>query len=128
MKRKAIISMVLSCSLFTLSFANTPAKKNAIIIPDALKTSAVTFAKNANLIDSSVAQSLLKTDAIQQCFDAFTQNGYKPSAAVNRLAEISVEEGYYPNTASAKRVIKANLEACRKDNGLWHKLYSLLGL
>lgn len=112
-----------------MSFVNpTVESKSAIDIPDAFEAKVIHVAKSYGLITEKEAVALMETQAIQQCVDAFVANGYEPSAAVDKLAEITVEQGYFKNKEAAKRVLKNYAEKARKTESLWTKLYDYLGL
>lgn len=115
--------------MVTMSFAN-PAAKGArtIAIPDKVKSQVIDVAKDNGFIGEREAAILEETDAIQQCVDAFVASGYDPSAVVDKLAEISVEKGYYTSTGAAKKGIRRGLEEARKSEANWTKLYAILGL
>lgn len=97
-------------------------------IPEPVEGKIIQMAVSHRVISESEGAILTDYHAVQQCVDAFINNGYKPSAAVDKLAEISVAGGKFSSEAEAKRAIKKTIEKARKKESNWRKAYKLLGL
>lgn len=112
-----------------MSFTN-PTSDNAskIIVPEAIESHLIQLAQDYGCVNSSEAKTLKDTHAVQQCTDAFVSSGFEPSAAVDKLADIAVESGYFKSKSAAKTAMKSTAEHARKKESNWTKLYNLLGL
>lgn len=122
----AVIAM-LFCSMTVMASAADKGGQK-INVPDALEAKAIEAAKSYGVITEKEAASLAETQAVQQCVDAFVASGFEPAAAVDKLAEIAVEQGYASNKQAAKRAMKRTVEKARTKESLWSKLYDILGL
>lgn len=115
----------LSCGLMSFT-DNTPA--SSLPVPKALEEEAVNIAVSNGLLSTSEAQLIVNNHVIQQCVDTFVCSGYKPSAAVDKIAEFGVASGKFQTKAQVKQTIKKTVEKARKEEANWKKLYSILGL
>lgn len=136
MKRKisafACIAALLMAGVTMTSSAPYNASNNnegtTSVIPEALAEKIICAARDNQFITAEEAMTLSETGAIQQCFDAFVASGYDPSAAIDKLAEISVEAGYFKDVASAKAAMRGAADKARRDESNWAKFYALIGL
>lgn len=129
MKRRISVFAIIALpfvAMLTMSFVNHD--NLTVEIPDALEAKVIDIAKGNGLITSGEAAALEETDAMQRCVDAFVASGFEPSAAVDELARISVEKGYFSNVESAKKAMRDSAEKARKTESSWTRLYTILGL
>ncbi len=124
MKIFAVSTLVLLVAGATMSFTVA----NNIVIPTGVQNKVLEMAVESNYLSQSDAQTLIDTNAAQQCLDAFVSSNYDPSAAVDKLAEIAVSAGKARSKAEAKAMMKTTAEQLRKDESSWALLYNLLGL
>ncbi len=124
MKIFAVSTIVLLVAGIMMSFTVA----NNIVIPTGVQNKVIEMAVSNGCISQSDAQTLIDTNAAQQCLDAFVSSNYDPSAVVDKLAEIAVSSGKASSTSEAKATMKATAEKLRKDESNWALLYSLLGL
>lgn len=65
---------------------------------------------------------------IEKTFQAFLDNDYDPAAAVDKAAEVAVEQGWARSKSDAKRKLRKGIENARKDESLINKVYDVLGI
>lgn len=65
---------------------------------------------------------------IEKTFQAFLDNDYDPTAAVDKAAEVAVEQGWARSKSDAKRKLRKGIENARKDESLINKIYDVLGI
>ncbi len=100
----------------------------SVILPTSMTNAVIDMAVQWQCLSPTAAQWLKDHNGAQQCIDAFMESGYKVSAVVDKLAELSVEAGYYPNVATAKMAMRKQADSARKDEGLWTKFCKAVGL
>lgn len=116
-------------AMMSMTFANPSTKVDvASSLVKGIEAKIISVAKSSGIISDKEAATLVESEAMQQCVDAFVESGYDPSAAVDKLAEISVQKGYFKNKADAKKAFKNAAEKARKSETLWDKVYGMLGL
>lgn len=65
---------------------------------------------------------------IEKSYQAFRDNNYDPAAAVDKAAEVAVEQGWAKSKSDAKRQLRREIEKVRKNESLINKVYKVLGL
>lgn len=86
-----------------------------------------------NVVDKGYAPSKQKaavanSKIIEKAFQAFVDNNYDPAEAVDKAAEVAVEQGWVKSKADAKRQLRRTIEKARKDESLINKFYKALGI
>ncbi len=123
----AVSAVAMFFASTTMAFASDNSS-SLVSVPESLQKEVLQLAVDNNAISQRDAKVLLETNAAQQCLDAFISSGFQPSAAVDKLAEIGVEAGYYSNVSEAKANFKSVAENLRKNEANWAVLYKMLGL
>lgn len=65
---------------------------------------------------------------IEKSYQAFRDNNYDPAAAVDKAAEVAVEQGWAKSKSDAKRQLRREIEKVRKNESLINRVYKVLGL
>lgn len=65
---------------------------------------------------------------IEKTFQAFLDSDYDPAAAVDKAAEVAVEQGWAKSKSDAKRKLRKEIEKARKNESLINKFYDILGI
>lgn len=65
---------------------------------------------------------------IEKSYQAFRDNNYDPAAAVDKAAEVAVEQGWAKSKSDAKKQLRREIEKVRKNESLVNKVYKVLGL
>jgi len=65
---------------------------------------------------------------IEKTFQALVDNDFEPAAAVDKAAEVAVEQGWARDKASAKSQLRNEIEKARKNESLINKFYNILGI
>lgn len=65
---------------------------------------------------------------IEKSYQAFRDNNYDPAAAVDKAAEVAVEQGWAKSKSDAKKQLRREIEKVRKNESLINKVYKVLGL
>lgn len=118
-------ALLVSGALMSFSSSNPGSE---FPIPRPAEEKLINMAVSHGAISQKEGTFLTENHAIQQCVDAFVSSGYKPSAAVDKLAELGVSSGNFKTKDEAKQEIKKTVEKARKKESNWSKLYRLLGL
>lgn len=84
-------------------------------------------------VESGLASERLKNDVqeskiIEKAYQAFRDSGCDPAAAVDKAAEVAVEQGWARSKSDAKRQFRNAIEKARKDESLINKIYKTLGI
>ena len=84
-------------------------------------------------VESGLASERLKNDVqeskiIEKAYQAFRDSGCDPAAAVDKAAEVAVEQGWARSKSDAKRQLRNAIEKARKDESLINKIYKTLGI
>ncbi len=127
MKNFKILAVSLVVSVMSMSAVPCSAA-NKIDIPKEVATTVLDMAVEMQCLSPTEAKWLKDHNGLQQCMDAYTESGYNMSAAVDKLAELSVQAGYYPSVAKAKESMKAIADQARRNDNLWNRIYNVLGL
>lgn len=85
-------------------------------------------AKEKGYVSDRDFNKIEKSKIIEKTFQALVDNDYDPSAAVDKAAEIAVEQGWARSKAGAKRALRTQIERARKNESLINKLYRALGI
>ncbi|MCQ2255669.1 MAG: hypothetical protein MJZ29_09235 [Bacteroidaceae bacterium] len=65
---------------------------------------------------------------IEKSYQAFRDNNYDPAAAVDKAAEVAVEQGWAKSKSDAKKQLRREIEKVRKNESLVNRVYKVLGL
>lgn len=65
---------------------------------------------------------------IEKSYQAFRDNNYDPAAAVDKAAEVAVEQGWAKSKSDAKKQLRREIEKVRKNESLINRVYKVLGL
>ncbi len=84
-------------------------------------------------VENGLASERLKNDVqeskiIEKAYQAFRDSGCDPAAAVDKAAEVAVEQGWVRSKSDAKRQLRNAIEKARKDESLINKIYKTLGI
>lgn len=101
---------------------------NPLVVPSSWENKLLDWAIKKKVISANDRDFVVENHVVQKCIDAFVASGYKPSAAVDKLAEYGVSSGKYSSKAEVKTKIKATIEKERKKESNWKLLYKTLGL
>lgn len=85
-------------------------------------------AKEKGYVSDRDFNKIEKSKIIEKTFQALVDNDYDPAAAVDKAAEIAVEQGWARSKASAKRALRNEIEKARKNENLINKFYRALGI
>lgn len=72
--------------------------------------------------------SVLATGIVDEVMEAWAKSGYRPSVAVDKAADISVREGWFKDSQTAKGYFRRSIEQARKDGDLFERLYRIMGI
>lgn len=98
------------------------------VVPSSWENKLLDEAVKRKVISANDREFMVENHVIQECVNAFVASGYKPSAAVDKLAEYAVSSGKYSNKTEAKTKMKTTIEKERKKESNWKLLYKTLGL
>ena len=98
------------------------------VVPSSWENKLLDWAIKKKVISANDRDFVVENHVVQKCVDAFVASGYKPSAAVDKLAEYGVSSGKYSSKTEVKTKIKATIEKERKKKSNWKLLYKTLGL
>lgn len=101
---------------------------NPLVVPSSWENKLLDWAIKKKVISSNDRDFVVENHVVQKCVDAFVASGYKPSAAVDKLAEYGVSSGKYSSKTEVKTKLKATIEKERKKKSNWKLLYKTLGL
>lgn len=101
---------------------------NPLVVPSSWENKLLDWAIKKKVISANDRDFVVENHVVQKCVDAFVASGYKPSAAVDKLAEYGVSSGKYSSKTEVKTKIKATIEKERKKKSNWKLLYKTLGL
>ena len=85
-------------------------------------------AKEKGYVSDRNLDKIEKSKIIEKTFQAFLDNDYDPAAAVDRAAEVAVEQGWARSKDGAKRALRNEIEKARKNESLINKFYRALGI
>lgn len=85
-------------------------------------------AKEKGYVSDRDFNKIEKSRIIEMTFQALVDNDYDPAAAVDKAAEIAVEQGWARSKAGAKRALRNEIEKARKNESLINKFYRALGI
>lgn len=80
------------------------------------------------LASEKLKSSVQDSKIIEKAYQAFRDNNYDPAAAVDKAAEVAVEQGWAKSKSDAKRQLRGAIEKARKDETLINKIYNALGI
>lgn len=101
---------------------------NPLVVPSSWENKIIDLAIKKKVISANDRDFVMENHVVQKCVNAFIASGYKPSAAVDKLAEYGVSSGKYNSKTEVKIKIKATIEKERKKESNWKLLYKTLGL
>lgn len=101
---------------------------NPFVVPSSWENKLLDWAIKKKVISANDRDFVVENHVVQKCVNAFVASGYKPSAAVDKLAEYEVSSGKYSSKTEVKTKIKATIEKERKKKSNWKLLYKTLGL
>lgn len=101
---------------------------NPLVVPSSWENKIIDLAIKKKVISANDRDFVVENHVVQECVNAFIASGYKPSAAIDKLAEYGVSSGKYSSKAEVKTKIKAAIEKERKKESNWKLLYKTLGL
>ncbi|MCQ2245000.1 MAG: hypothetical protein MJZ32_12180 [Bacteroidaceae bacterium] len=85
-------------------------------------------AKEKGYVSDRNLDKIEKSKIIEKTFQAFLDNDYDPAAAVDKAAEVAVEQGWARSKEGAKKALRNEIEKARKNENLINKLYRALGI
>lgn len=101
---------------------------NPLVVPSSWENKIIDLAIKKKVISANDRDFVVENHVVQKCVNAFIASGYKPSAAIDKLAEYGVSSGKYSSKAEVKTKIKVTIEKERKKESNWKLLYKTLGL
>lgn len=85
-------------------------------------------AKEKGYVSDRDFNNIERSKIIEKTFQALVDNDYDPAAAVDKAAEVAVEQGWARSKDGAKRALRNEIEKARKNESLINKFYRALGI
>lgn len=124
MKKKILLALAAVVALCSFTAA-TVSTENVV---NAVANRTIQNLVEEGYCSQEAADNVIASKIIDESYKAFVENDYDPSKALDRAAEIAVEQGWYSSTTAAKKSFKKQLELARKNDQLVGLVYQTLGL
>lgn len=111
----------------TVSVAEETLSADAVLM-GGIGSAVLDKAQDNGVVSERQKQNIEKSKIIEKTFQALVDNNYDPAAAVDKAAEIAVEQGWCRSKAGAKRALRNEIEKARKNESLINKFYKALGI